>query len=83
MNDGQNDHWLARRETIRWLWRGGVAVLALLVLGDVWVHGHPSFRIDGTFGFYAWFGLISCAAMVIFAKLLGAFLKRRDTYYDD
>ena len=83
MNEGRNDHWLARPETIRWLWRGFLAVLALLVLGDFWIHGHPSFRIDGSFGFYAWYGLISCVAMVIFAKLLGALLKRRDTYYDD
>jgi hypothetical protein len=31
----------------------------------------------------ALFGFAACAAMVLFAKLVGAFLKRRDDYYDD
>jgi hypothetical protein len=47
------------------------------------VHGHSYFWIDGTFGFYSWYGLLTCAAMVLFAKGLGVFLKRDDTYYDD
>jgi hypothetical protein len=47
------------------------------------VHAHPSFQIDGTFGFYAWFGLVVCVGMVLFAKALGIFLKRKETYYDD
>ena len=43
---------------------------------------HPGFGIDGTFGFYAWYGLGTCVAMVLFAKGLGVLLKRRDTYYE-
>ena len=83
MTESGEKHWLVRPETVRLLWRGGLAVLALLVIGDFFVHGHPNSRIDGTFGFYAWYGLVTCAVMILFAKVLGVFLKRRDTYYDD
>lgn len=83
MNEPQEKHWLVRPGTIRMLWRGGFVVLGLLVLGDLLVYVHPAFGIDGTFGFYAWYGLLTCVAMVLFAKALGLFLKRRDTYYDD
>ncbi len=76
-------HWLVRPRTIRRLWVWFGTVLAGLVLADAFVHGHPSFGLDGTFGFYAWYGLATCMAMVIIAKVLGTLLKRPDTYYDD
>ena len=83
MNRPQEKHWLVRPRTIRLLWWAGSVVLALLVLGDFLVHGHPSFGIDGTFGFYACYGFFTCIGMVVFAKALGIFVKRGDTYYDD
>lgn len=83
MSGDEEKHWLVRPETVRWLWRGGLLMLLFLVLADFFVHAHPYFKIDGTFGFYSWYGLVVCAAMVIFAKGLGVFLKRKDTYYDD
>ena len=83
MNETEEKHWLVRQGTIRWLWRGGFVVLALVVLADFFIHTHEYFQIDGTFGFYAWYGLVVCIGMVILAKGLGIFLKRKDTYYDD
>lgn len=83
MNETEEKHWLVRPETIRWLWRGGFVVLALVVLADFFIHTHEYFQIDGTFGFYAWYGLVVCVGMVLLAKALGIFLKRKDTYYDD
>ena len=83
MTEAGEKHWLVRPETLRLLWRSGLAVLALMVSGDFFVHGHPNSRIDGTFGFYAWYGLVTCVGMILFAKALGLFLKRKDTYYDD
>ncbi|HJP22043.1 MAG: hypothetical protein QF546_08305 [Alphaproteobacteria bacterium] len=83
MNETPGKHWLVRPVTIRWLWIVGLIVLALLVVADLKVHGHPAFGIDGTFGFFAWYGLATCAAMVIGAKAIGVFLKRKNTYYDD
>ena len=78
---GEPVHWLVRPRTVRGLWIGFALILAGLVLGDLLVHGHPGFGIDGTFGFYAWYGLGTCVAMVLVAKALGLGLKRPDTYY--
>jgi len=82
-NNEDEKHWLVRKKTIQLLWRGGMVILLLLVLADFFIHAHPYFGIDGTFGFYSWFGLITCVGMVLFAKALGIFLKRKDSYYDN
>ncbi len=85
MNDTSKDrkpHWLVRPGTIRLLWVAGLAILALTVWAETFIEPHPYFHIDGFFGFNAWFGLGACFAMILFAKLLGVFLKRKDTYYD-
>ncbi len=82
MNDDKNKPWLVRRRTIRLLWWVGGLVLAAITVGDLGAHGYTGFVIDGSFAFYSWFGLASCVAMVLFAKGLGAFLKRSDDYYD-
>jgi hypothetical protein len=57
-------------------------VLIVTVLMDLAVEHHPYFTLDGTFGFGAWFGFVSCIVLIVFAKALGAVLKRPDTYYD-
>jgi len=83
-NESEHDkHWLVRKKTIVLLWRVSLVILCLLVMADFFVHAHPYFGIDGSFGFYSWYGLITCIAMVLFAKALAIFLKRKDTYYDD
>lgn len=82
MKDRRKDHWLVRKDTIRKLWWLFGAILAATVAADFMVHHHAYFGLDGTFGFGAWFGFVSCVLMVLFAKGLGVFLKRRDTYYD-
>ncbi|MEK9673804.1 MAG: hypothetical protein VW268_15090 [Rhodospirillaceae bacterium] len=76
-------HWLVQPDTIRKLWIGGIALLIVVTLFDIWVHKHVHFGIEGSFGFYSWYGFATCAAMVAIAKGLGFILKREDTYYDD
>jgi len=76
-------HWLVRPETIRKLWVGFIVVLALTVVAEFFVEGHPHFGIDGWPGFNAWFGFIACVIMVFGSKLVGMLLKRPDTYYDE
>jgi hypothetical protein len=78
-----NDHWLARPTTIRLLWRVFIGALVLVVLADLVIDLHGYFGLDGTLGFYSWFGFLSCVALVAFAKALGVPLKRRDGYYRD
>jgi hypothetical protein len=76
------DHWLVRATTIRRLWIAFAVALVAVVLADLAIEHHPYFGLDGTFGFGAWFGFGSCVVMIVFAKALGAVLKRPDTYYD-
>lgn len=77
-----DDHWLVRPTTIRGLWIVFICVLAGLVLADLFVDHHGKFVVDGTFGFSAWYGFLSCLVLVVFAKGLGVILKRRDDYYE-
>ncbi len=82
MSKPEQDHWLARPATIRFLWAVFIVVLAALVALDLVVMHHPNFDLDSRFGFGAWFGFLSCVVLIVFAKALGALLKRPDTYYD-
>lgn len=78
-----NKHWLVRPESIRKFWRVFIAILTLSVAADFFVPHVPHFGIDGYFAFNAWFGFLACAALIVFAKGLGALLKRPDNYYDE
>lgn len=77
-----HDHWLVRPRTIRLLWVIFIAILVMTLLPDFVIHQHEDFGIEGSFGFFAWFGFLACVLMVVFAKLLGYVVKREDTYYD-
>ena len=82
MSDSQNDDaWLARPATIRLLWRVLWVVLALTVLAELFIKIKGYFGIDEWFAFGAIYGFLACLAMVIFAKVLGYFLKRDENYY--
>tara|TARA_B100002003_G_C13995223_1_gene480704 strand:- start:256 stop:507 length:252 start_codon:yes stop_codon:yes gene_type:complete len=83
MNENTELHWLVRPNTIKLLWRVGFGILGLLVLADFVVHPHAVFGIEASFGFFSWYGLLTCFGMILFSKFLSIFLKRKDTYYDD
>jgi hypothetical protein len=74
--------WLVRPSSILLLWIVFIVILAATVLADFFIEHHAEFGIDGTFGFYAWFGFVSCVVLVFGSRLLGFFLKRPDDYYD-
>ena len=76
-----SDHWLVRPSTIRKLWIGGIVLLALTVVAQLFIPIKGYFGVDGYFGFGALFGFLACLAMVLFAKFLGFFLKRDEDYY--
>lgn len=76
-----NDHWLARPDTIRLLWRIFAVILALTVVAQAIIYVKGYFGVDGWFGFGAIFGFLSCLAMVLVAKGLGFILKRDEDYY--
>ncbi|MEM8878533.1 MAG: hypothetical protein AAGD23_11785 [Pseudomonadota bacterium] len=66
---------------MRALWLLFLAALgALLVLGWVYPYkGH--FGLDKLPLFGAWFGIAVGAAIVVVARIVGAILKREDSYY--
>lgn len=82
MSDEEHIHWLVRATTIRKLWFGFSAVLALVVLAQTVIYIKGYFGVDAWFGFGAVYGFVSCLLMVLVAKLLGVLLKRPQNYYD-
>ncbi|MBK6850583.1 MAG: hypothetical protein IPG93_02960 [Burkholderiales bacterium] len=77
----ESGHWLDQPRNVERLWRGFLVVLALTVLAELVVQLHPHFEIESVFGFSAWFGFMTCTAMIGVAKALALVLKRPDTYY--
>ena len=73
--------WLTRPGTVRVLWIVFILVLVATVAAELLVHLHPRFRLERWFGFHAAWGFLSCVGMVLFANLLGVFLRRPDDYY--
>ncbi|MEO8524010.1 MAG: hypothetical protein ABI460_04785 [Caldimonas sp.] len=79
----ETPRWLDKPRNVKLLWRLFLAVLALTVLAEIAIQLHPRFAIEAVFAFHAWFGLLSCAAMILAARGLGLLLKRSDDYYGE
>lgn len=75
-------HWLDEPRNVQRLWRGFLVVLALTVVAELFVPLHPHFEIEAVPGFNALYGFLTCAAMIVVAKVLGFLIKRPDTYYE-
>ena len=65
------------------IWKLFLAILALSVGAQLLVAPQPHFAIERLFGFNALYGLLACAALILIARGLGLFLKRKDDYYRD
>ncbi|HYC48624.1 MAG TPA: hypothetical protein VED01_24375 [Burkholderiales bacterium] len=76
-------HWLVRPATIRKLWLGFILILAATLAAELFVSHDAHFGIEASFAFHAWYGFLSCAALIGVARLLGLILKRRDSYYEE
>ena len=74
-------HWLDEPRNVKLLWRLFLGILALTVAIGALIPLHPHSDIESVVGFYAWFGFIACAVMIVVAKGLALLLKRPDTYY--
>ncbi len=81
IEEPEQQHWLVRPTTIRWLWRGFIAVLTLVVLAQLVFPVKGYFGVDGWPAFGAAYGFLACLAMVLVAKALGMVLKRDEQYY--
>lgn len=74
---------LSRPGAVGRLWVIFSIILALTVIAELFIDVHGHFEIEHVFAFNAWYGFLSCAAIIAVAKLLGIFIKRKDTYYDE
>lgn len=88
MTEQKQKHWLYRLENRRTLWLILIALMIISVIPEFFLHHHASFEaqginLDGKSGFYPWFGFVSCAVMILVAKLLSYLIKRKDDYYDE
>ncbi len=75
--------WFDRPESRKLLWRLLYGACGLTVLLELFLEIHPHFGFDGFIGFSALLGFASCAVLILFAKLVGVFLKRKVTYYGE
>ncbi|HEU18832.1 MAG TPA: hypothetical protein ENO00_05525 [Deltaproteobacteria bacterium] len=57
--------------------------LAVLLIGDFFIHKHTDFAWEAWPEFYATYGFVACVVLVLAAKyLLRPIVKRREDYYD-
>lgn len=68
---------------VRRLWIIFLAVLAATLVAEPFVEWHPHFSVEELFGFNALFGFAACAALILVAKGIGLFMKRKHDYYDE
>lgn len=68
--------------TARRLWVLFGIILAGTLLAEAFVSMHGPDSVSHSFGFNAWYGFLSCVALVGVSRLVGLLLKRKDTWYD-
>jgi uncharacterized PurR-regulated membrane protein YhhQ (DUF165 family) len=81
-HDPDSPRFLERIAGIRLLLWLLYAVCAALVLAELLVHRHVEHPWEEYFGFYAVYGFLAYAFIVLAAKLLRVFLMRPENYYD-
>ncbi len=70
-----------RKNVLRLIWVF-CALCGALVILDLVYPKHVTFLWEGWFSFYAFFGFVACAALVLIAKELRKVLMRKEDYYD-
>ena len=72
----------SRRTVPRGLWLALVALVAATLIGELFVHHHGHFGVDGSFAFYGWYTLLCAPAGILIARLVAAVLGRGEDYHD-
>lgn len=79
----EKEYWLDRHDNVAKVYKAVWIVCIALLLVEPLVHLHPTFKIEESFGFYGWYSLFVCIALVLAAKVLRVLLMRDESYYDD
>ena len=75
-------YWLDKPANVRRVVHALYAVCALFALLDLLIPRESHFFFEAWPGFYAWYGLLACAALVLAAKGMRKLLIRGEDYYD-
>ena len=75
-------NWFYRKSSIKKLYISALIILGVVLFVEYFIILHPHFSVEKIFGFHAVFGFLSFIALIIFAKLLGFLVQRKDDYYD-
>ena len=75
-------NWFYRKSSIKKLYISALIILGVVLFVEYFIILPPHFSIEKIFGFHAGFGFLSCIVLIVFAKLLGFLVKRKDDYYD-
>lgn len=88
MKHEQDKRWLYRKSSAPVLWKIQIGILVLLLIPEFFIHHHGYFaelgiHLDSSFGFYAWSGFLAIVGFVVLARIVGAVLQRKGSYYDE
>ncbi len=73
--------WLDKKKNVDRVVYALYTLCALLFSADFFYHKHTEVGIEEVPGFYAIYGFVMCAALVISARGLRVILMRREDYY--
>ena len=78
----EREYWIDRPRNVDRIFYGLCLLCLLLFLVDPLIQRHPHFPLEGSFGFYAWYGFVGCVFLVLAAKQMRRVLLRDEKYYD-
>lgn len=77
-------YWLEDKKNVDKIWYALIGLCAISVIIDFFYHKHVKYTVEDLIpGMYGWFGLASCVALVMGAKILRMIVNRREDYYDE
>ena len=81
--DTEKKHIFDNPKNVQRVLYGLLGSLVLLLALEPFVHKHPYFVWEESFGFYAIYGFVACVLLVLVAKyVLRPIVKRQKDYYD-
>lgn len=80
--EGEKEYWLDKSANVTKVYWAVVIVCAILIALDFFYHKHAELEMEHLWGFYGWYGFISCVFLVLAAKEIRKLLMRDEDYYD-
>jgi hypothetical protein len=79
----EKEHVFDKPKNVKRLLRAIYAICAGLFVLDFFIERHVIHPWEGFPGFYALYGFIGCAALVLIAREMRKVLMRKEDHYDD